>query len=186
MPMQCCRWRFAELCPIGVRHSAEVSKAEIEGDIGNALIARRACQPGIEMGKTDVDQHLRDRCLEMSSESELQRTDADAGDFGKLREIERLGGAGMQIFAGSPERARQRFGTAAKCLDLIAQIVTRTMKQAVQQRLPEVGHHDRRKPPRSRTFGNLDDIQDLRAQPPSAGIAKIDRRRKLDRANRLA
>src|SRR5690349_3005421 len=91
------RWRLAKLLPVGAGHPAQMGEAEIEGDVDDARIRRRALEPRVEMREPKLEQHLRDRHSEMAAEAELQRANADAGGLGKRREIERLGGAGFDM-----------------------------------------------------------------------------------------
>src|ERR1700733_15488565 len=96
------------------------------------------------MRQADLQQHLRDRGAEMALEAELQRADADAGCSRQLREMERLGGMGMEAIARPSQRAGQGLARAREFPDRFRQPMAVPEEKRIEQRLAAIGSRDRR------------------------------------------
>ena len=82
----------------------------------------------------------------MTAEAELERADADAGDAGELREIERLASIVLEMVARDAQCARQTLGPPRERPDRIRQAMALAIEEVIEQRLAPIGHRERRQP----------------------------------------
>src|SRR5215831_4588679 len=117
-------------------------EAEIEGDVGDRGLGHCLREPRVEIGKTDVEQHLRDRQAKMPAEAELKRANADAGATCELDEIKRLTGIGREAIPRGAQGARQPLSPSGESPDRIGQAVPLAVEEMIEQRLAPIGNRD--------------------------------------------